>query len=70
MDLVKCLKRSVKIMKIRYAIEKEIEVSDNLTDEDIDKIIASKQIEENGIAYEYTELEVIEKYGYTSIFHI
>ena len=35
-------------MKIRYAIEKEIEVPDNLTAMDIDNIISQKCEEENG----------------------
>ena len=38
-------------MKIRYAIEKEIEVSDNENDEMIQKIIENKCKEENGLDY-------------------
>ena len=38
-------------MKIRYAIEKEIEVHDNENDRMIQKIIENKCKEENGLDY-------------------
>ena len=39
------------IMKIRYAIEKEIEVPDNYSDEMIDDIIKEKGLSEDGLSW-------------------
>lgn len=38
-------------MKIRYAIEKEIEVPDNYSDEMIDDIIKEKGLSEGGLSW-------------------
>lgn len=38
-------------MRIRYAIEKEIEIPDNLTAMEVDDIISQKSEEENGFDY-------------------
>ena len=40
-----------KLMKIRYAIEKEIEVPDDCSDEMIDDVIKAKCNEEKGFDY-------------------
>lgn len=39
--------------RIRYAIEKEIEVPDDLTSMDVDDIISQKCEEENGFDYQW-----------------
>ena len=38
-------------MIIKYAIEKEIEVSDNCSDDEIEQIIKSQCEDENGLDY-------------------
>lgn len=38
-------------MTIRYAIEKEIEVPDNCSDDEIEQIIQSQCEDENGLDY-------------------
>lgn len=44
-------------MKIVYAIEKEIEVADGMTDKEIDKVISNLCDDENGSNYTWIEEE-------------
>lgn len=46
-------------MRIRYAIEKEIEVPDNLTAMEIDDFISQKYKEENGFDYQWISISEI-----------
>ena len=55
-------------MKIRYAIEKEIEVPDNLTAMDVDDIISQKCKEENGFDYQWIHTSEINKQHLTGLF--
>lgn len=55
-------------MKIRYAIEKEIEVSDNSTFIDIDNVISEKCEEENGYDYQWLSLKDINDQNLTGLF--
>ena len=55
-------------MKIRYAIEKGIEVPDNLTAMDIDNIISQKSEEENGFDYQWMHTSEINKQHLTGLF--
>ena len=55
-------------MKIRYAIEKEIEVPDNLTAMDIDNIISQKCKEENGFDYQWIHTSEINEHHLTGLF--
>ena len=55
-------------MKIRYAIEKEIEVSDNENDRMIQKIIENKCKEENGLDYLWMSEEDLKENNLNSLF--
>ena len=55
-------------MKIRYAIEKEIEVPDNLTAMDVDDIISQKCKEKNGFDYQWIHTSEINKQHLTGLF--
>lgn len=55
-------------MKIRYAIEKEIEVPDNLTAVDVDDIISQKCKEENGFEYQWMHTSEINEQRLTGLF--
>lgn len=55
-------------MKIRYAIEKEIVIPDNLTSIDIDNIISGKCEEENGYDYQWLSLKDINDQNLTGLF--
>ena len=55
-------------MKIRYAIEKEIEVHDNENDRMIQKIIENKCKEENGLDYLWMSEEYLKENNLNSLF--
>ena len=55
-------------MKIRYAIEKEIEVPDNENDRMIQKIIENKCKEENGLDYLWMLEEDLKENNLNSLF--
>lgn len=55
-------------MRIRYAIEKEIEVPDNLTAMDIDDIISQKCEGENGFDYQWMNTSEINEQHLTGLF--
>lgn len=55
-------------MKIRYAIEKEIEVSDNLTVMDVDNIISQKCEGENEFDYQWMHTSEINEQRLTGLF--
>lgn len=55
-------------MKIRYAIEKEIEVSDNENDGMIQKIIENKCKEENGLDYLWMSEDYLKENNIKSLF--
>ena len=55
-------------MKIRYAIEKEIEVHDNENDRMIQKIIENKCKEENGLDYLWISEEDLKENNLNSLF--
>ncbi|WP_299054060.1 hypothetical protein [uncultured Eubacterium sp.] len=55
-------------MKIRYAIEKEIEVPDNLTAMDVDDIISQKCKEENSFDYQWIYTSEINEQHLTGLF--
>lgn len=55
-------------MKIRYAIEKEIEVHDNENDRMIQKIIENKCKEENGLDYLWMSEEDLKENNLNSLF--
>ena len=55
-------------MKIRYAIEKEIEVPDNENDRMIQKIIENKCKEENGLDYLWMSEEDLKENNLNSLF--
>lgn len=55
-------------MRIRYAIEKEIEVPDNLTAMDIDDIISQKCKGENGFDYQWMSTSEINEQHLTGLF--
>ena len=55
-------------MKVRYAIEKEIEVSDNENDRMIQKIIENKCKEENGLDYLWMSEEDLKENNLNSLF--
>lgn len=55
-------------MRIRYAIEKEIEVPDNLTAMDIDDIISQKCEGENGFDYQWMSTSEINEQHLTGLF--
>lgn len=55
-------------MKVRYAIEKEIEVPDNETDRMIQKIIENKCKEENGLDYLWMSEEGLKENNLNSLF--
>lgn len=55
-------------MRIRYAIEKEIEVPDNLTAMEIDDIISQKSKEENGFDYQWISTSEINEQHLTGLF--
>ena len=55
-------------MKIRYAIEKEIEVHDNENDRMIQKIIENKCKEENELDYLWMSEEDLKENNLNSLF--
>ena len=55
-------------MKIRYAIEKEIEVYDNENDRMIQKIVENKCKEENGLDYLWMSEEDLKENNLNSLF--
>lgn len=55
-------------MRIRYAIEKEIEVPDNLTALEVDDIISQKSKEENGFDYQWISTSEINEEHLTGLF--
>ena len=55
-------------MKVRYAIEKEIEVHDNENDRMIQKIIENKCKEENGLDYLWMSEEDLKENNLNSLF--
>ena len=55
-------------MKVRYAIEKEIEMPDNKTDRMIQKIIENKCKEENGLDYLWMSKEDLKENNLNSLF--
>lgn len=55
-------------MRIRYAIEKEIEIPDNLTAMDIDDIISQKCEGENGLDYQWMSTSEINEQCLTGLF--
>lgn len=55
-------------MRIRYAIEKEIEVPDNLTAMEIDDFISQKSKEENGFDYQWISISEINVQYLTGLF--
>ena len=55
-------------MKIRYAIEKEIEVHDNENDRMIQKIVENKCKEENGLDYLWMSEEDLKENNLNSLF--
>lgn len=55
-------------MKVRYAIEKEIEVSDNENDRMIQKIIENKCKEENGLDYLWMSEKGLKENNLNSLF--
>ena len=55
-------------MRIRYAIEKEIEVPDNLTAMDIDDIISQKCEGENWLDYQWMSTSEINEQRLTGLF--
>ena len=55
-------------MRIRYAIEKEIEVPDNLTAMEVDDIISQKSKEENGFDYQWISISEINEQHLTGLF--
>ena len=55
-------------MRIRYAIEKEIEVPDNLKAMDIDDIISQKCKWENGFDYQWISISEINEQHLTGLF--
>ena len=55
-------------MKVRYAIEKEIEVSDNENDRRIQKIIENKCKEENGLDYLWMSEKSLKENNLNSLF--
>ena len=55
-------------MRIRYAIEKEIEVPDNLTAMDIDDIISQKCEEKKGFDYQWMSTSEINEQRLTGLF--
>ena len=55
-------------MRIRYAIEKEIEVPDNLTAMEVDDIILQKSKEENGFDYQWISIIEINEQHLTGLF--
>ena len=55
-------------MKVRYAIEKEIEVPDNENDRMIQKIIENKCKEENGLDYLWMSEEDLKENNLNSLF--
>ena len=55
-------------MKVRYAIEKEIEVSDNENDRMIQKIIENKCKEENGLDYLWMSEKSLKENNLNSLF--
>ena len=57
-------------MKIRYAIEKEIEVHDNENDRMIQKIIENKCKEENGLDYLWMSEEDLKENNLNSLFEL
>ncbi len=54
--------------RIRYAIEKEIEVPDDLTSMDVDDIISQKCEEENGFDYQWMSIIEINGQHLTGLF--
>ena len=57
-------------IKVRYAIEKEIEVPKNLNEEMIKKIIQKKCTEENGIDILWDTEDGLKEYGLTGLFDV
>ena len=55
-------------MKVRYAIEKEIEVPDNENDRMIQKIIENKCKEKNGLDYLWMSEEDLKENNLNSLF--
>ena len=55
-------------MKVRYAIEKEIEVPNNENDRMIQKIIENKCKEENGLDYLWMSEEDLKENNLNSLF--
>ena len=55
-------------MKIRYAIEKEIELPDNLKTTEVDDIILNKCEEENGLDYQWMYKKDIDEQHLTGLF--
>lgn len=55
-------------MRIRYAIEKEIEIPDNLTAMEVDDIISQKSEEENGFDYQWISIIEINEQHLTGLF--
>lgn len=54
--------------KVRYAIEKVIEVPETEDDDTIDNIIYRKCKEENGLNYIYAKEDIMKKNGCDSLF--
>lgn len=55
--------------KVRYAIEKVIEVPETEDDDTIDNIIDRKCKEENGLNYIYVEEDIMNVHGWDSLFY-
>lgn len=55
-------------MRIRYAIEKELEVPDNLTATDVDAIVSQKCEGENGFDYQWMSTSEINEQRLTGLF--
>lgn len=61
---------NMETIKVRYAIEKEIEVPKNLNEEMIKKIIQKKCTEENGIDILWDTEDGLKEYGLTGLFDV
>lgn len=55
-------------MKIKYVIEKEIEISDNCSDDEIEQIIKSQCEDENGLDYLWERAD--ESFDLLSVFRL
>lgn len=61
---------NMETIKVRYAIEKEIEVPKNLNEEMIKKIIQKKCTEKNGIDILWDTEDGLKEYGLTGLFDV